>query len=55
MYKNAMIGTIFSVTAAILFTPPKNTKSMLKTATITPVITRGTWNEFWNASPIELD
>ena len=54
MYKNAMIGTIFSVTAAILFTPPKNTNPA-KTATTIPVITRGTWNEFWNASPIELD
>ena len=36
MYKNAMIGTIFSVTAAILFTPPKNTNPA-KIATITPV------------------
>ena len=52
-YKIAIIGTIFSVTEAILFTPPKNINPD-KTAKNNPVTTVGIWKALWKASPTEF-
>ena len=49
-----MTGTTFSVTAAILCTPPRKMNAAMA-ATMTPTTIRFTPNALWNASPIELD
>ena len=53
-YKNAIIGTIFSVTEAILFAPPININAAT-IATITPTITGFIPKAVLNDSPIEFD
>jgi len=49
-----MTGTIFSVTAAILCTPPRKMNAAMA-ATTTPTTSRFTPKALWNASPMELD
>ena len=49
-----MIGTIFSVTAAILCTPPRKINAAMA-ATTTPTASRFRPKALWNASPMELD
>ena len=50
----AIIGTIFSATAAILVTPPPKTKSAINPKTI-PVTYVGILNAFSIANPMEFD
>ena len=53
-YRQAMIGTIFSVTEAMRCTPPMKMKAAMA-HTIRPMTQLGMWNAFWHASPMELD